>query len=209
MQYMYNSVHVLKPYPAIQPIVPIQVGKCAYYSSIILTKIESLLCLKLCWHNLPGPSGGPACSCDAIHGQWQYFKKERGRLLQLPPDDADCSVVAMLCHKQQISAAWQWLPETFSHRVSIEIYFRSQIQKDSCLEFAYKFLRGWSTQQKIELYTDTLLPETACEQYYMQLVVFTEVNPVAILEWMYSKLLCCVAQEQSGSRSRSWLVCTS
>jgi len=28
--------------------------------------------------------------------------------------------------------------------------------------------------------------------------------PVAILEWMYSKLLCCVAQEQSGSRT--WLM---
>jgi len=25
-------------------IIPIQVGKCAYYSNIILTKIESLLC---------------------------------------------------------------------------------------------------------------------------------------------------------------------
>ena len=28
--------------------------KCAYYSSIIPTKIRSLLCLKLCWHNPPG-----------------------------------------------------------------------------------------------------------------------------------------------------------
>jgi len=27
----------------------LQTRKCAYYSSIILTKIESLICLKLCW----------------------------------------------------------------------------------------------------------------------------------------------------------------
>jgi len=33
-------------------IIPNQVGKCAYYSNTILTKTESLLCLKLCWHNL-------------------------------------------------------------------------------------------------------------------------------------------------------------
>ena len=38
-----------------QPIILVQVGKCAYYSSIILTKIKSLLCSKLCWHNLPRP----------------------------------------------------------------------------------------------------------------------------------------------------------
>ena len=43
--------------------IPIQVGKCAYYSSIILTKIESLLCLKLCWHNLLGPTPLPLPRC--------------------------------------------------------------------------------------------------------------------------------------------------
>jgi len=29
-------------------VIPIQVGKCAHYSSITLTKIESLLYLQLC-----------------------------------------------------------------------------------------------------------------------------------------------------------------
>jgi len=45
---LYNSVHVLTvTLRSSLYIVPIQVGKCAYYSSIILTKIESLLCLKI------------------------------------------------------------------------------------------------------------------------------------------------------------------
>ena len=46
---LYNSVQV--------PKLTLQL---AYYShsSIILTKIERLLCLKLSWHNLPGPSQG-------------------------------------------------------------------------------------------------------------------------------------------------------
>ena len=43
-----------------QPIIPVQVGKYAYYSSIICTKRKSLLCSKLCCHNLPRPTHSTA-----------------------------------------------------------------------------------------------------------------------------------------------------
>jgi len=57
------------------------VGKCAYYSSIILTKIESLLCLELCWHNLPGPTQvlvEAACTKTS-------FRKQREKEQELEP----------------------------------------------------------------------------------------------------------------------------
>ena len=58
---LYNCIHVLK-LTCNLAYYSHSSGKCAYYSSIILIKIESLLCLKLCWHNLPGPSVQPLCT---------------------------------------------------------------------------------------------------------------------------------------------------
>ena len=56
---LYNCVHVLKLTCNLAYYSHSSGKMCLYYSSIILTKIESLLCLKLCWHNLPGPTHCP------------------------------------------------------------------------------------------------------------------------------------------------------